>query len=74
MDKLYRVSFITKMGGYQPWARDTEAPNAKIARAMAEADWYLSHKAHMFNIVARRLRDDEEFLYHWFKKTFGQEV
>lgn len=74
MDKSYRVSFVTKMGGYQPWARDIDAPTAKIARAIAEADWSLSHKEHMFHIVVRRLKDDEEFLYHWFKKTFCQEV
>lgn len=74
MDNFYRVSFVTKMGGYQPWARDVEAPTAKIARAMVEADWYLYNKAHAFGIVARRLKDDEEFLYHWFTPTFCKEV
>ena len=74
MDKLYRVTFATKMGGYKTWARDVEAPTAKIARAMVEADWYLYNKAHMFIVTARKLKDDEEFLYHWFTPTLYKEV
>lgn len=74
MDNFYRVAFVTKMGGYQPWVIDVEAPNAKIARAKAEADWYLYNRPHAFGIIARRLRNDEEFLYHWFTPTFCKEV
>lgn len=46
--------------------RCVSASNAKEARAKFDELW--DKDAHPFNIKVRKLRDAEEFLYHWFYK------
>lgn len=66
MTRLYRVEFDTyKNRVARAYAIDVEASNMKEARKKVEGMW--DSKSHMFHIAVRRLRDDEEFLYHWFK-------
>lgn len=67
--KLYRVEFITKVGGWRYWVIDIEANTAKEARAKAEELWYEHSKWHMFGIKTRLLKDTEEFLYNYFKEV-----
>ncbi len=64
--KLYRVKFVTKVGGWRSWVIDIEANTAKEARAKTEQMWYEHSKAHVFNIEVRLLKDTEEFLYNYF--------
>jgi len=73
MTYLYRVTFVTKKGGYKKWNIDIEqtAPGVAFAEHDARTRWvntYGPDAPHMFQVKARRLKDEEEFLYHWFKK------
>lgn len=63
----YRVTFDTKKGGYMHWVIDVEATSAKWAQLEAESKWYGKEpEIHMFHIKVRRIKDAEEFVYHWF--------
>ncbi|MCD8215069.1 MAG: hypothetical protein LUC97_05460 [Clostridiales bacterium] len=66
MKNFYRVEFITKKGGYKEWVIDVDAHTVKGAVNIAKKMW--QKDAHMFGIKARRLKDTEEFLYHYFKE------
>lgn len=70
----YRVTFDTKKGGYYHWVIDLKATSVKWAKLEAEAKWYDSNDAHMFHVEARKIKDTEEVLYHWFTKIDGKEV
>lgn len=68
--KYYRVEFDKKKYGYAHYVIDIEADNTKQAREIAEKMW-LDHFVgidvpHMFHVKVRKLKDEEEFLYHYF--------
>ena len=66
MKKAYRVTFDTQKNRiYRNWAIDVEANNLKEAKEIAKSMWESS--SHMFHVDAKRLKPEEEFLYHWFK-------
>ena len=67
--KLYRVEFVTKVGGWKDWVIDIEANTAKEARTKAEEMWYEHSKWHTFHIEVRLLKDTEEFLYNYFEEV-----
>lgn len=66
MKKAYRVNFVTKKNGYKKRVIDIEANTVKEAKEIARDLWYKDHNAHMFQIEARVLKDDEELLYNYF--------
>lgn len=61
----YRVTFLIKKGGYRYYVIDIPAANRKKAREIAEMRWNRLD-GHMFHLRVRRIKDTEEFLYHWF--------
>ena len=67
---MYVVTFHTMKGGMRCWVINLEAHNQKEARKQLEEAWELhdSTGAHMFRIKIRRLKDNEEYLYNWFKR------
>lgn len=66
----YRVSFITKKGGYQHWLFDIPAGPAKFAKVDATGQWCdWKPDVHMFHVEVHRLKDTEEVLYNWFTKV-----
>ena len=69
MSKIYEVDFYTKKGGLAHWVVNVEGNTTKEARAKAENMWENDNRLkdmHMFNITVRKLKDDEEFKYHYF--------
>ena len=66
MKSCYEITFDTKKGGLRSWVIHIEANTRKEAKAIAEENWSKHHASHMFHVSVRRLRDDEEFLWHWF--------
>lgn len=68
MNNLYEITFDTKKGGCSSWIVNVEAKNLKEAKQKAEEMWRAWNTKHMFHIKARRLKDNEEFLYYWFKE------
>lgn len=79
MKKMYRVSFDKKKYGFAHYVIDVETESKEQARACAEALWDkhfgYADVPHMFHVKVRRLKDTEEFLYHYFKKfEYMQEV
>ena len=66
--KYYLVEFVTKVQGYKHWKINITADNLKEAKLIAQEMWKADgHKAHMFHLKARLLKDDEKFLYNEFK-------
>lgn len=79
MSKLYRVNFDREKGIFAHYAIDIEAHNRDEARKIAESMWreyfFGYNVPHMFHLKVRKLKDTEEFLYHYFKKfEYMQEV
>lgn len=64
MDKLLAM-VLRKGNGYTVWYPDIPAANRKKAREIAEMRWNRLD-GHMFHMKVRRIKDTEEFLYHWF--------
>lgn len=64
---IYRVEFLTKKNGVKHRAIDIEADSQKEAKETAKTMWYENNISHMFDISARRLKDDEELAYNYFK-------
>lgn len=67
----YVVTFDTKKGGDHSWIIHIKGKTLKDARQNTEELWYKDNSAHMFHIKVRRLKDDEEFKYNYFKKVEG---
>lgn len=69
MKNLYEVRFDTKKGYPKSWVVHVEADNREEAvrnvKTMWEKDSRLNDM-HMFHISVRRLKDTEEFKYHYF--------
>ena len=69
--KRYKVEFVTKRGRYRHWRIDVEAEFAAEAKVKAVRAWH-DHppikEAYLFHVNAHKLKDTEEFLYHWFKE------
>lgn len=72
LKKMYRVNFDREKGFFAHYVIDIEASNRDEARKIAESMWneHFSGKnvPHMFHIHVRKLKDTEEFLYHYFKR------
>jgi hypothetical protein len=68
MNNFYKVTFDTKKGTETKWRIDVEAATAKEARTKAETLWNETRTAHMFHIDVKRIKDTEEFLFHYFHK------
>ena len=69
MSKFYEVDFYTKKGGLAHWVVHVEDNTAKEAKEKAKSMWENDKRLkdiHMFNITVRKLKDDEEFKYHYF--------
>lgn len=72
MNKYYEIRFYTKKGEERNWIIHIEAKNKKEALKIATQKWVSDKKLsdmHRFRIQARLLKDDEEFLYHYFKNS-----
>ena len=72
MNKLknsYRVSFLTRKGGETHRVIDVEAYTIEEAKQTVRTMWYQYNKSHMFHIEAKRLKDNEEFLYNYFVRA-----
>ena len=66
---LYEITFAVKKGGWSKYIFQVEAFNMNEAKELAKEYWYNTNKSHMFDIKARRVKDDEILdLAHWFKK------
>lgn len=63
----YRITFLAKKNGYKHWVIDLSAGTLVEAKEKAKAMW--DKDAHMFHLEVRRLKDTEEFLYHWFQSA-----
>lgn len=67
--KYYEVKFHTKKGYPKNWIVNIEADNKKDAIRYAKVMWEEDSRLndmHMFHVSARRLKDTEEFKYHYF--------
>lgn len=65
----YEIRFDTKKGHPKKWVLHIEAATARDARAKAEEMWSKDKRMndmHMFHISVRKLRDTEEFRWHYF--------
>ena len=72
MKKMYRVNFDRKKGFYAHYVIDIEAANRDEAKEIAKKMWaeHFNERdvPNMFHLKVRKLRDTEEFLYHYFKR------
>ena len=65
----YEITFITKKGGEKHWIIHIEAGQTAAAKIKMESMWRSDSRfsdMHQFGIKVRRLRDTEEFKYHYF--------
>lgn len=72
MNKYYEIRFYTKKGEERNWIIHIEAKNKKEALKIATQKWISDKKLngmHRFRIEARLLKDNEEFLHHYFKNN-----
>lgn len=72
MKKMYRVNFDRKKGFYAHYTIDIEAENIDEAKEIAKEKWTKHFGGcavpNMFRLKVRKLKDTEEFLYHYFKR------
>jgi DNA/RNA endonuclease G (NUC1) len=69
MMNFYEVTFDTKKGYPKSWIIHIEAENLKAAKNKAEEMWYNDNRLsdmHMFHVSCRKLKDTEEFRWHYF--------
>jgi hypothetical protein len=72
MNKYYEIRFCTEKREDKEWIIHIEAKNKKEALRIAAQKWINDKKLssmHRFRIQARLLKDNEEFLYHYFKNS-----
>lgn len=69
MMNYYVGTMLVKKGGERRYIINVTAGNLAEARTLINDLWYKYHPdAHAFRVEARRLRDDEEYLYNWFAR------
>lgn len=69
MKKCYEVRFDTKKGFPKSWVIHVEATTAKEAKEMVFKMWNNDSRLndmHMFHVQVKKLKDTEEFKYHYF--------
>ena len=65
--RYYRVEFETKKDGYKRWVIDVTTTSIEKAKYVAKHMWEDGNgNGHQFHIRARRLKDNEEYLYNYF--------
>lgn len=67
--KYYEITFETKKGYPKSWIINIAASSVKEATEKAKELWSKGSKLngmHMFHVRARKLKDTEEFSYHYF--------
>lgn len=65
----YVIRFDTKKEFFKSWIINITADSKKEAVEKAKTMWNNDNRLkdmHMFHIEARRLKDTEEYLYHYF--------